>query len=200
MIHRKSVKELERILRYLKSRLAQYDEDAKRDKEKDYKIMPQSELKHILHSGIRPQDKKTLLLSQIGLLRINLFMEFYERIQILEQNSQLDEAVDLMNDYASNIAIPFIPKKKTPSLVGRFMDLFAKERRLEPFEYVQEWKSKYQSWIEGERKVPMIPQLRRKEFSQLRFIYNMLYAVSFSDENFPPSPTIIFFDPTRMRI
>jgi len=59
------------------------------------------------------QDKKAILLSQIGLLRINLFIEFDKRISILEQGGQLDEAVEMMSDYALNIAIPFIPRKKS---------------------------------------------------------------------------------------
>ena len=197
MIHRKSVKELTNILSSFKSRLTAYDKDAKRDKKRDYELLPKSELEYVLKSGIPVEEKKNLLLSQIGLLRINLFKEFNERIQILEQNGRLDEAVELMNDYALNVAIPFIPKKKTPSLISRFMDLIRPER-LEPFEYVQEWKNKYQFWVERIN-APMIRQLRREKFSQLRVIYNMLYTFSFSDENFPPSPTIIFFDPSLVK-
>jgi len=43
MVHRKSVKELEKILSFFKSRSAKYDEDPKRDKRRDYKLMSQSE-------------------------------------------------------------------------------------------------------------------------------------------------------------
>ena len=193
------MKELKKILSSIQLKLASYDKDAKRDKRRDYKLIPKTELNHILDSQVPVRDKKKILLSQIGLLRINLFMEFYERIQSLERESRLDEAVALMNDYALNVAIPFIPRKKTASLMSRFIDLIRLDRQLEPFEYVQEWKSKYQSWRER-RKVPMNPRLRQEMFTQLRFTFNMLYTVSFSDENFPPSPTIVFFNPTRVMI
>jgi len=199
MIHRKSVKELTNILSSFKSRLAAYDKDAKRDKKRDYELLPQSELRYVLRSGIPVEDKKNLLLSQIGLLRINLFMEHYERIRIFEENSQLDEAIEVMNDYAVNVAIPFIPAKKSPSLINRFMDLIVKDRLLEPFEYVQKWKTEYQSWVES-RKIPMNQSLRREKFSQLKTMFHMLYTVSFSDDNFPPSPTIVFYDPSRIKI
>lgn len=199
MIHRKSVKELTNILSSFKSALAEYDKDSKRDKKRDYKLLPQSELKYVLKSGIPDGEKKNLLLSQIGLLRINLFMEHYERIRTFEENNQLDEAIKIMNDYAVNVAIPFIPAKKSPSLINRFMDLIAKERLLEPFEYVQKWRTEYQSWVKS-RKIPMNQSLRQEKFSQLKIVFNMLYTVSFSDNNFPPSPTIILHDPSRIKI
>lgn len=192
------MKELRAILQSLRSRLARVDQDAVRDREKDYTLLPSNELNYILKSRIPVQEKKKLLLHQIGLLRINLFREYSERIQMLEKNKQLDEAVKLMNDYAVNIAIPFIPLKKQPSLINRFMDLISRERPLEPFEYVQKWKSECQSWLEHNDTFthPSIREREQRErFIELQMIFHMLYTVSFSDDNFPPSPTIILVDP-----
>lgn len=192
------MEELKEALSSLESRLAKYDKDAKRNKKNDYRLMSKSELEHILTSGLPVQDKKKILLSQIGLLRINLFAEFSARIQVLEQDSRLDEAVELMNEYTLNVAIPFI-LKKTPSMTSRFKTLIGLNRQPEPLKYVQEWKSKYQSWDKC-RKVPTDPRLRQELFKQLLSIYRMLYALSFSKENFPPSYLVIFYDPTRVRI
>ena len=108
MFQHKSVRELKAILLSLTSRFEKIDQDAVRDKTRDYKLLPQSKLNYILKSEIPALEKK-LLLSQIGLLRINLFAEYSERMQIFEENNQLDKAVEVMNEYAANIAIPFIP-------------------------------------------------------------------------------------------
>lgn len=199
MFQQKSIGELDRILQSFKLRLVELDQDAVRDKNKDYSLLPSNKLNLILKSQIPLQEKKKLLLNQIGLLRINLFMEYSERIAILEKNKQLDEAVKLMNDYAESIAIPFIPIKKQPSLINRFMDLISRERPLEPHEYVQKWKNEYQLWFERNDAFTK-PSLRKHEehdrFIQIQMIFHMLYTVSFSDDNFPPSPTIILVDPS----
>lgn len=202
MIHKKSVKELSNILSSLKSRIAKYDKDAKRDKKFDYKLLPQSQLQQILRSGIPAEEQRKLLLSQIGLIRINLFSEHLERVRLFEKNNQLDDAVNVMNDYVVSIAIPFVPTKKKPSLINRFMDLISLERLLEPHEYVQKWKTGYQTWFE--RKPSMHPCISEREqqekFDQLKITFNMVHAVSFSDNNFPPPPTVVFVDPTRIKI
>ena len=179
--------------------MAKYDQDAVRDKKKDYELLPSNMLHYILKSKIPNRDKKKLLLSQIGLLRINLFMEHSQRVEMLEDNNQLNEAVEVMNDYVVNIAIPFIPVTKKPSLINRFMDLISRERLLEPFEYVQKWKTEYHSWVESSE-FPKNELLRPEKFAQLQTIFRMLYAMSFSDDNFPPSPTIVLFDPSRVKI
>lgn len=165
--------------------------------------MPQSELNHILKSEIPALEKKKLLLSQIGLLRINLFAEYSEKIGVSEGNNQLDKAAEVMNDYAVNIAIPFIPSKKQPSLINRFTRLISRERLLEPFEYIQKWKTEYQSWFERKQK-SIFPDIHEREqlerFNRLRETFHTLYSLSFSDDNFPPPPTIIFYNPTRIEI
>jgi len=203
MIHQKSVKGLKNILLAFKSKLMVYDEDAKRNKNSDYTLLPQGQLEQILRSRIPVEEKKKLLLSQIGLLRINLFSECYERTKVLEESKQIDEAVKLMNDYAENVAIPFIPAKKKPSLINRFTDLLSLQRPLEPFEYVQKWRTLYRTWFEGNQS-SMHSYTRESQrlemFNQLRITFNMVYTASFSDDNFPPSPTIIFVDPTRIKV
>lgn len=198
MIHRKSVKQLRRILMLFQSKLAEYDKNPARDKRMDYQLMPRSRLNHVLSSRIPAAHKKTVLLNQIGLLRINLFAEFDARIRALEQEGRLDEAIELMNDYVRNVAIPFIPRKKRPSLVNRFVDLVRSSKRLDPIEYIRQWGRKYRSWVEH-RTSAMTSRIRRKTFCELRSIYHMVYAFSFSDENFPASPIIIIFDSSRSK-
>jgi hypothetical protein len=200
MFQQKSIKELGSIFNSLKSKLTEFDKNSVRDKERDYSLISPSELSHILGSKIPTQAKKKLLLSQIGLLRINLFMEYFERIRIFEENRLFDDAMEIMNDYAESVAIPFISSRKQPSLVKRFLDLIARERTLEPYEYIQKWRNEYQSWFSHNETSlhPPIQELKLKErFSQNKITFNMLYAVSFSDDNFPPSPNIIFYDHTR---
>ena len=194
MIHRKSIRELSNILTSFETRLASYDKDAERNREGDYALLPSSKLNFVLRSGIPTEEKKKLLLSQIGLVRINLFTEHYARIQKLEESKQLDEAVKVMNDYVRNVALPFIPRKKRPSLWNRLLDLISLERVLEPFEYTQEWEKEYQAWFEQKEglKLSYIEERERQEkFAHLRTIFHMLYALSFSDDNFPPSPIIV---------
>jgi len=200
MIHLSSLNKLETILSDFKSKLSELDKNAKRDKNLDYKLRSKSELTALLNSNIPLKDKKTLLLSEIGYVRINLFMEYNARISLLEQNNQMDDAVELMNEYVTNVAIPFIPNKASPDMVNRIKDAFHMNRQLEPHEWISDWKRKYTSWIEGQRISQMNEGFQLSDYEQLKITYRMLYAVSFSSENFPPGPTIIFYDPTRIKV
>lgn len=108
MYKQKSIRELKSILNFLKSKLDDLNKNAVRNKEKDYQLKPQSELNHLLRSEMPIDEKKNILISQIGLVRINLFMEHYERVNIFEKNKQFDKAIKIMNYYVKGIAIPFI--------------------------------------------------------------------------------------------
>ena len=198
-----TVKELLDVLGSFKAKLAECDKDAVRDIKSDYELIPQSQLDLVLRSQASVDKKRSLLLSQIGLLRINLFSEYNERVRILEEKKDLDQAITVMNDYAENVAIPFISSKKKPSFINRFMDLVSKERPLEPFEYVRKWREQHQSWFEYKETSAssyVSDNQRQEMFAQLKIIFNMLYAVSFSDDNFPPSPSVILFDSRHIRM
>lgn len=200
MIHQKSVIELEKILSSFEDNLAEYDEDAKREKVKDYKLLPKNQLARIMRSEIPTREKKNVLLSQIGFLRINLFMEYDERIEILEKSNQLDEAINVMNECAQKISIPFIPRKKRLSLLISFLDLVSSKKVHKPFEYVQKWNAEYKNWCKNKHNKKnsfIMNQERRNKFKQLKEIFYMLYCLSFSDANFPPSPTIVFIGDAR---
>ena len=72
--------------------------------------MNESWLNQVLKSNIKLKEKKRLLLTQMGYLRINIFQEYYERVKLSQEKNQLNEAVELMNRHAE-IASIFISTK-----------------------------------------------------------------------------------------
>jgi len=201
MYKQKSIRELRSILNSLKSKLVDLDQNAVRDKEKDYQLRTQSELDHLLRSEMPIEEKKNILISQIGLVRINLFMEHYERVNRFEKNKQFDEAIKVMNYYVKNVAIPFIGPTKKPSLIQRFINWITREKAIEPLEYIKNWGYQYRSWFE-ENETTTIPALResrkKEKFDKLKHIFHMLYCFSFSKEDLPPEPIIVYYDPRRV--
>lgn len=150
--------------------------------------MTQDELSQILKRKNKPGEKKQLLLTQIGYLRINLFAEYYEQIQQAQRNNELDNAVKLMNRYAETIAIPFILIKKQLALVKRLKEVFKIKSSSEPTEHIQEWKTGYEAWFNQNASIhPQMDNKKRlEEFDKLKKNFIMLYTISFSVENFPP--------------
>ena len=80
------------------------DKNAVRDKKLDFEVLSQDELDRKLSKGTK-YEKKYLLLTQIGYLRINLFQEHYERIQEAQESQDFDKAIHLMNQYIQTIAL-----------------------------------------------------------------------------------------------
>jgi vacuolar-type H+-ATPase subunit E/Vma4 len=103
---------MEKTFQELKSRLDEIDLEAIRNRKQDFPVMPVDELEQILRSKAKTQYKRRLLLTQIGYVRINLFSEYYERLQHAERNKEFEETVKLMNNYVETIAAPFIPAKR----------------------------------------------------------------------------------------
>lgn len=147
-------------------------------KEFDYPMMPKEELVPILKSKINSRKKKQMLLTQIGYARINLFTEYYERIQQARTNNELDKGAKLMNEYAETIVIPFISIKKQSAILKRIKELFLRIKYRDPMEQIQEWKTAYHTWLEHNKSI--------EEFDQLKKSLIALYTISFSVEDFPP--------------
>jgi len=179
-----SLKGLEQTFQELKSKLDEIDPEAIRNKKQDFPVMPTDELERILRSKAKTKKKRKLLLTQIGYVRINMFSEYYERLQRAERNKEFDKAVKLMNKYVETIAVPFIPTKKQSSLTKRLKTLFSDEEIPEPVEYLREWRNSYEAWLKHAESMQDIKKV--EEFAQLKTIFFTVYTHSFSAHNFPP--------------
>jgi hypothetical protein len=174
----KSLSELEEIFQELRSKLDEIHQHYSTGKKFDYPMMPKDELTPILKSKINPRKKKQMLLTQIGYARINLFTEYYERIQQARTNNELDNGAELMNEYAETIVIPFISTKKQSATLERIKEAILRKKRRDPMEQIQEWKTTYHAWFEHNKLI--------EEFDQLKKSLIALYTISFSVEDFPP--------------
>jgi hypothetical protein len=198
MFYQKSVRELRFLLDSLKSKLAELDGSAVRDRNRDYSLISSTELIRILRSQLSFQKKRIILLGQIGFVRINLFSEYHERVLRLEKNKNFGEAVRIMNDYVENVAIPFIAPIKKPSLVERFVNWISRKRPVDPIQYVRQWRNDYYFWFK-ETDTKIIPALcesiRKVKFDQIKTNFYLLYNFSFSKDSFPPQRPIMVHDP-----
>jgi hypothetical protein len=148
-------------------------------------MMNENWLNQVLKSDIKPKEKKRLLLTQMGYLRINIFTEYYERVKLLRERNQLNEAVELMNRHAE-IASIFISTKKQPASIKRLKKLLS-IRSIEPIEYLQKWRTAYEAWLKQKSSQQLFDEKKRMEdFDQLRMAFLELYTFSFSVNNFPP--------------
>ncbi|MBN1244249.1 hypothetical protein JXA31_01485 [Candidatus Bathyarchaeota archaeon] len=142
-------------------------------------------LNQALKSEIALKEKKQLLLTQIGYLRINIFTEYFERVNLLREKNQLEHAVELMNKHAE-IASIFISTKKQPVLIKRLKELLS-IRSTEPIEYLQKWRTAYEAWYKQASSQQLTGEKKRmEEFDQLKMAFLELYTFSFSVDNFPP--------------
>jgi hypothetical protein len=142
-------------------------------------------LNKTLKSDLALKEKKQLLLTQIGYLRINIFTEYLERVNLLREKNQLDPAVELMNKHAE-IASIFISTKKQPVLIKRLKELLL-IRSIEPMEYLQKWRTAYEAWYKQASSQQLIDEKKRmEEFDKLKMAFLELYTFSFSVDNFPP--------------
>jgi len=160
------------------------NEEAVRDKKWDLPMMNENWLNQVLKSDIKLKEKKRLLLTQMGYLRINIFTEYYERMKLLREKNQLNKAAELMNRHAE-IASIFISTKKQAATIKRLKKLLA-IRSTEPTEYLQKWRTAYEAWLKQKPSQPIDEKKRIEEFDQLRMAFFELYTFSFSVDNFPP--------------
>jgi len=148
-------------------------------------MMNENWLRQILKGDLKLKEKKRLLLTQIGYLRINIFTEYLERVNLLREKEQLEKAVELMNRYAE-IASIFISTKKQPTIIKRLKELLSKQK-IEPIEYLQKWRSGYDAWFKQKPSNQTVDKKKRmEEFDQLKMLFIDLYTFSFSADNFPP--------------
>ena len=181
------MKGLEKTFQELKSKLEEIDQNAIRDKKLDFAVISQTELNQIKKSKNRLKKKTQMLLTQIGYLRINLFAEYYERIQSAQRNNDLDKAVELMNECVEIIAIPFISTKKQSAFIKRLKVLLSIRQFPEPVEHVQKWKAGYKAWFkkDGTARLQTGDEKRMENFNQMKMAFITLYTFSFSIDNFP---------------
>lgn len=181
------MKGLEKTFQGLYSKLEEIDQNAIRDKKLDFTVISQNELNQLLNSKLKLKKKKQLLLTQIGYLRINLFSEYYERIQCAQRNNELDKAVKLMDECAEIISIPFVSTKKQSAWFKRVKALLPIDNAPEPIEHVKKWKTGYEAWVKHDQKPPQRTDNKKRleEFNQLKMAFITVYTFSFSVENFP---------------
>jgi hypothetical protein len=166
-------------------KLKELNKDAVRDRKYDLPMMNENWLNQVLKSDIKLKEKKRLLLTQIGYLRINIFTEYYERVKLLREKNQLNDAVELMNRHAE-IASIFISTKKQPVSIKRLKKLLS-IRSIEPIEYLQKWRTAYEAWFKQKSSQQSIEEKKQmEEFDQLKMTFLELYTFSFSVDNFPP--------------
>jgi hypothetical protein len=147
-------------------------------------MMNEKWLNQVLKSDIKLKEKKKLLLTQMGYLRMNIFNEYFERVNILREKNQLNKAVELMNEHAE-IARIFIPTKKQPVLITQLKKLLS-IRSTEPIEYLQKWQTSYEEWHKHMSTQQTTDEKEQmEEFDQIKMAFLELYTFSFSTDNFP---------------
>jgi YesN/AraC family two-component response regulator len=168
----------------LRSKLDTLNQDAIRNREFDFEILTQDELKQKLLKGTRYENRQ-LVLTQIGYLRINLFQEYYERIQAAEESQDLDKAVQLMNQYILTIAMPFIQERIHPSILTRIANIFSTSTLPNAAQTLKEWQTHHEAW-NRQKKANIDKNQKAIEFGHIKNLFITLYTLSFSPSNFPP--------------
>jgi hypothetical protein len=164
------------------------DKNALRNKKLDFEVLSQDELNRKLLKGTK-YEKRYLLLTQIGYLRINLFQEHYERIQEAQESQDFDKAVHLMNQYIQTIALPYIQERLHPSLLTRLSNRFSTSTLPDAAQTLEEWQTLYETWNRKEKTEPTANQKTKKAFDHIKNRFITLYTLSFSTKNFPPVVT-----------
>jgi hypothetical protein len=150
--------------------------------------MSTDELKQLRSRQKNPKDQKKTLLTQIGYLRINIFQNDFEQIQKAEKASEFDKAAQLMNVYAENTAIPWIPQDTKASLKQRLLNSLSGKTAPDLDQFVQQWKTSYAAWVaqSGKTDSQRDEKGRVERFNKLKEAFITVYTYSFSPGNFPP--------------
>lgn len=147
--------------------------------------MNENWLSQVLKGQTKLEEKRRLLLTQMGYLRMNIFTEYYERVKLAREKNELNKAVELMNEHARTASI-FISTKRQPAPIKRLKTLLS-IRSTEPIEFLQKWRTSYEAWNKLNEPNRIVDDKKRmEEFEQLRMAFLELYTYSFSIENFPP--------------
>lgn len=190
MSQSKPLKHLEETFRELSSELEVLNTNAVRNRKFDFPVIAPQELTPKLQSIKKTSSKIHLLLNQIGYLRINIFQEYYERIQAAIEKKDYNQALQLMNIYIETIAMPFLQHRLHPSTIDKLIQWFSSEKTLDTANNLQEWKKGYESWLKQESCDQVhCDQKELNEFNQLKKLFFTLYTLSFSFENFPSVAT-----------
>jgi len=123
--------------------------------------------------------------TQIGYLRINLFQEYYERIQAAQEKQQLNHAVQLMNEYIETIAMPYIQQRLNQNIFAKISSLFSTSTLPDTKQTLNEWQTLYNTWNKNQKTQTPNNQTT-KTFDQAKRTFITLYTLSFSPDNFPP--------------
>ena len=189
MSNKKSLVNLKQIFQKLSSVLGELDREAIRDLKFDVRMLPARELNLRLQESSNEHEKRELLLTEIGYLRINIFQEYWERIQILQKNQDLSRAVKLMDDYIKTIAFPFIQERLNPSLIDKITRCFSADDLPDAGRVLEEWNTEYAAWFSESGFNQMLEQKALEKFNEIKKTFFTLYTISFSFENFPPVAT-----------
>ena len=126
------------------------------------------------------------MLTQIGYLRINLFQEYYERIQVAQYHQDLDKSVQLMNQYIDTVAMPYIQERIHPRVLTRIVNLFSTSKLPDASETLREWQTLYQTWNRKPKNQEIRDPKTKEDFDRAKKTFITLYTLSFSPSNFPP--------------
>lgn len=193
MIHRRSTRELNVLLTSFKQLQNDYNSIYNSNKEVTYKFIKENEINHVLKSDIPNQEKKKILLAEIGAARINIFGILAKQIQHLEQDDQLDNCVEIMNEYVNNVASIFIAEE-SPSLIENIKHLIFSDKNKTPLEYLEDWKKLYEEWNNYQENEITSLNNKQELYTELQTAYKTLYSLSFSKKNFPNMPNIVYYN------
>ena len=177
---------LEKIFLKLEKKLNEMDKNAVRNQKYDFSMVNYNELLKELNAQKNLYQKKRVLLTRIGHLRINLFYEFYERIQLAQNNNELDKAINLMNEYTEQVAMPFLEQQLHPSLFERLIAKFSTDKAAEISKTLNEWNTLRSKWLQ---QTTNTQQNRLEQYNALKKTFIGLYHISFSVKNYPPVAT-----------
>ena len=188
MVKEKRLQTLKAAFLELKSKLEKLDQDALRNRILDFEVLSEEDLDCKLSLGTQWENLQ-LLLTQVGYLRINLFQEYYERIQAAEKTEDVEKAVHLMNQYIQTIALPFIQERLHPSVFTRITNLFSTQTLPDAAETLKEWENRYEAWNTLQETEASAEQEATQEYEKMKTAFITLYTLSFSPSNFPPVAT-----------
>jgi hypothetical protein len=193
MLQKKSTEELIGILQSLQLALE------KMNPKKKQPLFNQDD-SLILKSNAPEIEKKKWVISKMILIRTSIYSEYSDRILLAEKTDDLNKAVDLMNDYISTFAVPFIDNLKPPSKIDHFSAWLSKKSVLSPYEYLEKWKTDYGNWKQINSSDPRLDiYLKSEKYRELVGKYNMLYNLSFSRDNVPERQAFLVVDSNKIK-
>ena len=105
-----------------------------------------------------------------------------------ETRKELDEAVEIMNNYIETVALQFMKDRLHPSLTDRIVKAFSKSKIPDAAKTTEEWKNSLSTWLEN-KSTPLDQEKKIEEFTKMKELFITLDMLSFSLDNFPPLAT-----------